>query len=68
MSQKSQPRAEHLIALIKERYGNRLTPQELDEVRVSLTAILDGADVMRAVKLENGDEPNQTFKPEGDPE
>jgi hypothetical protein len=68
MSQKSQPRAEHLLALIKERYGNRLTPQELDEVGASLIAILDGADVMRAVKLENGDEPSQTFKPEGDPE
>ncbi len=68
MSQKTQSGAEHLLALIRERYGNRLTPKELDEVRASLTAILDGAAIMRAVKLENGDEPNQTFKPEGDPE
>jgi hypothetical protein len=68
MSQKTQLGVEHLLALIRERYGNRLTPKELDEVRASLTAILDGAAVMRAVKLENGDEPNQTFKPEGDPE
>lgn len=60
--------AEALLQLIKTRYGDRLTPAELAEVRASLQAILDGAAAMRAVKLENGDEPNQTFKPEGEPE
>jgi hypothetical protein len=68
MSKKTHPETEHLLALIGERYGDRLTPKELDEVCVSLTSILDGAAAMRAIKLENGDEPNQTFKPEGDPE
>jgi hypothetical protein len=64
----SHPEAEHLLATIKARYGDRLTPAELEEVSKSLTAILDGAATMRAVKLENGDEPHQFFKPDGEPE
>jgi len=60
--------AQALLELIKTRYGDRLTPDQLAEVRASLQAILDAAEAMRAVKLQNGDEPNQHFKPEGEPE
>jgi hypothetical protein len=58
--------AETLLALIQARYGDRVTPDELEEIRKGLDAILDGARAMRAIKLENGDEPHQ-FKPHGDP-
>ncbi len=64
----SHPEAEHLLAIIRARYGDRVTPDELEEIKKSLTAILDGAAAMRAVKLENGDEPHQFFKPDGEPE
>lgn len=60
--------ADALLQLIKTRYGDRLTPEEFAEVRAGLQAMLDAAAAMRAVKLENGDEPNQTYKPEGEPE
>ncbi len=60
--------AEALLELIKTRYGDRLTPEELVEVRGSLQAILDAVASMRKIKLENGDEPYQFFKPEGEPE
>lgn len=63
----SHPQAEHLLAIIRTRYGDRVTPDELEEIKKSLTAILDASTAMRAVKLENGDEPHQTFKPAGDP-
>jgi hypothetical protein len=63
-----QTEADALLTLIKTRYGDRVTPDELAEIRNSLNAILDGAAAMRAIPLENGDEPNQTFKPEGEPQ
>lgn len=63
-----QNEADALLTLIKIRYGDRVTPDELIEIRNSLTAILDGAVAMRAIPLENSDEPNQTFKPEGEPQ
>ena len=59
--------AETLLALIQARYGDIVTPDELEEIRKGLDAILDGARAMHAIKLENGDEPHQFFKPHGDP-
>jgi len=62
----SQPRgneADHLFEIIKARYGDRVTAAELDEMRKGLDAILDSAKAMHAIKLENGDEPYQFFKP-----
>jgi hypothetical protein len=61
----SHPRneADKLFEIIKARYGDRVTADELEEMRKGLDAILDAAKAMRAVKLENGDEPYQFFKP-----
>jgi len=68
MSHQTKPEAEILFTLIETRYGDRVTPDELEEMRKSLNAILDGATAMRAIKLENSDEPHQFFKPSGEPE
>jgi hypothetical protein len=68
MSQPANREADILFTLIQTRYGDRVTPDELEEIKKSLIAILDGATVMRAIKLENGDEPHQFFKPNGEPE
>jgi hypothetical protein len=57
---------EILFTLIKTRFGDQVTLEELEEMRKGLTAILDAAKAMRAIKLENGDEPYQFFKPYGD--
>lgn len=61
----SQPRneADNLFEIIKMRYGDRVTADELEEMRKGLDAILDASKAMRAVKLENGDEPYQFFEP-----
>ena len=66
MSTKSE--VDILYALIEARYGIRFTPDELEEIRRGLDAILDSAKAMHPVKLENGDEPYQFFKPNGDEE
>jgi ATP-dependent DNA ligase len=57
--------AKILFSLIKERYGDRVTAEELEERRKGLEAILDASATMKIVKLENGDEPYPFFKPHG---
>jgi hypothetical protein len=46
-----------LFALVRERYGSRLTPEELEAVRSGVAAIVEGARALRAVRLDNGDGP-----------
>jgi hypothetical protein len=59
--------ADILLTLIQERYSDRVTHEELEEIRKSLNAIIDNSSAMRAIKLENCDEPFQTFRPGGEP-
>jgi hypothetical protein len=54
---------EILFQLICGRYGDRLTPAELDEVRKGVEAVVAGARALRAVRLSNSDEPAQPFRP-----
>ena len=46
-----------LFALVRERYGPRLTPEELEAVRAGVSAIVEGARALRAVRLDNADGP-----------
>ena len=49
--------------IVKRLYGDRLTAEELDEVSKGVVGIVEAAESMRAVKLENGDEPFSVFVP-----
>ena len=49
--------------IVKRLYGDRLTSEELDEVLKGVEGIVEAAESMRAVKLENGDEPFSVFVP-----
>ena len=55
--------ADHLFALVRERYGARLTEAELEEVGKGVHAVEQAARALRAVRLENSDEPMQPFAP-----
>ena len=55
--------AEALFALVRERYGDRLTPEQLDGVRKGVEGIVNAARALRAVRLENTDEPMPPFVP-----
>jgi len=63
MSQTRKNETDILFELINMRYGERVTTDELEEIRKGLVAILDAANEMRAIKIENSDEPYQFFKP-----
>ena len=54
---------ERLFALVRERYGDRLTAAQLDEVRKGVEGVVNAARALRAVKLGNADELYSPFVP-----
>jgi hypothetical protein len=57
------PEVERLFALVRERYGDRLTPAELDDVRRDVAGVVLAARALRAVRLDNADAPFPPFVP-----
>ena len=50
-----------MLALVRERYGSRLSADELDGIRTAIEGIVQAAHALRAVRLTNADEPGQPF-------
>jgi hypothetical protein len=57
------PEADTLFEIVRQRYGDRLTPEQLDEVRKIVKAQVETARALRAIRLTNDDEPMQPFAP-----
>jgi hypothetical protein len=57
------PEVETLFALVRGRYGDRLTPTELEEVRKGVEGIVAAMGQLRAAKVEASDEPFSPFVP-----
>ena len=55
--------ATHLFNMVKVRYGDRLSLEELEEVRKVVESNLQAAHVLRAVELDSRDEPFLVFTP-----
>ena len=56
-TQESDGRVEQMMAVIRQRYGDRLDEHELEEVGEAAKAIVQASEDMRAVNLEHGDSP-----------
>lgn len=54
---------ESLSEMVSGRYGSRLSPKELEHVRKGVGAIVEAADALRAVELQNSDGPGTLFQP-----
>ena len=54
---------ETLFALVRQRYGDRLTEAQLDGVRQAIEGLVAQARALRAVRLRNADEPWPPFVP-----
>jgi hypothetical protein len=52
---------ETMLALVRERYGSRLDPDQWAGVRTAIEAIVQASRALRAVRLTNADEPAQPF-------
>ena len=50
-------RAEQIMSVLRQRYGDRLDEQELEEVHEAAKAIAQASEDMRAVEVEHGDSP-----------
>jgi hypothetical protein len=55
--------ADVLFELIRARYGERLTAEQLAGVRRGVEAIVEQVAALRAIRLDNADEPVQRFAP-----
>jgi hypothetical protein len=53
--------ARALAEVLKRRYGQHLTPEQLEAVTREIENRLQGGKTLRAAKLANGDEPDFTF-------
>ena len=56
-TQDTNDRAEQVMAVLRQRYGDRLDEQELEEVGEAAKAIVKASEDMRAVDLGHGDSP-----------
>ncbi|MEE8354292.1 MAG: hypothetical protein V3S09_00560 [Candidatus Bathyarchaeia archaeon] len=63
MAEKSSKEAELLFEMVRNRYEDRLSAKELEEVRKGVDGIVEAAESLRSVKLGNGTEPFSIFKP-----
>ena len=50
-------RAEQIMSVLRQRYGDRLDEQELEEVGEAAKAIAQASDDMRTVEVGHGDSP-----------
>jgi len=51
------------FALVRLRYGDRLSAEQLDALRRAVETIVEQVAALRAVPLTNADEPLQRFVP-----
>ncbi|HEV2054233.1 MAG TPA: hypothetical protein VGV06_03560 [Methylomirabilota bacterium] len=60
---KLDPEADALFEIVRERYGDRLTREQLDELSRIVRAQVETSRALRAMRLTNADEPMQPFAP-----
>lgn len=51
------------LELVRQRHGERLGPEQLDDLRRAVAAIVEQVAALRAVPLSNADEPLPGFRP-----
>ena len=56
-SQETNERAEQMMAVLRQRYGDRLDEDDLEEVGEAAKAIVQASEDMRVVGLGHGDSP-----------
>jgi hypothetical protein len=54
-------RVEAMIGLVTARYGDRITPEQMERVREGVKGLSDAMAALYAYPLTNADEPDATF-------
>jgi hypothetical protein len=60
-TQPPSPLAEAYAEVVRRRFGERLTPEEFEQVKRDLQSNIQSSERLRAVKLKNEDEPDFVF-------
>jgi len=60
---KPDPETDALFEIVRLRYGDRLTREQLDELSRIVQAQVEAARALRLMRLTNADEPMQSFAP-----
>jgi len=63
MNEERRKESDHLFQMVRDRYGDRLSADELEEVKKGVEVIVEAAESLRSVTLGNGTEPFSIFKP-----
>jgi hypothetical protein len=63
MDQSESNEVEARLSIVRARYGARLTPEQLAEIRTVVEGLVKGARAMRAISLRSSDEPTPSFAP-----
>ena len=63
MAEPDDKEVEALFELLSQRYGDRLTPDELERVRGDVELIVGTAEELRSFRLDNAVGPVTTFTP-----
>ena len=58
---KPSPLAEAYAEVARTRFGEKLTPEQFEQLKKDMDGNVRAADRLRAVKLKNGDEPDFVF-------
>lgn len=60
-AQKPSPLAEAYAEVARVRFGGQITPEQLAQIKKDVAGMVRTADRLRAVKLQNADEPDFVF-------
>ncbi|HTY76732.1 MAG TPA: hypothetical protein VMI34_02845 [Candidatus Bathyarchaeia archaeon] len=63
MAETPDPEFDAAFEIVRQRYGARLTPEQLEDLRKTVRGQVDAARAVRAVRLTNADEPLPRFEP-----
>ena len=63
MSEHNSPDEDELFEIVRRRYCDGLSPEELEQVRAGVREVLKQAEALAAVKLEMSSEPSPLFRP-----
>lgn len=61
-AQKPSPLAEAYMEVARVRFGEQVTPAQLAQIKKDVAGMVRTADRLRAVKLQNADEPDFVFR------
>lgn len=63
MAETPDPEFDIAFEIVRQRYGARLTSEQLEDLRKTVRGQVEMARALRAVRLTNADEPFQRFEP-----